>query len=174
MPLLWMPCKSFYGRLSSILNNCDRGKTVTFNGLIHEICYAVPAEWVEPLYRTTAFHGLKSAGIIHTEVSIFCIMSRSGADFSIVCFGGERIGYPLLGTVTDCRGADIIRYKCHATVRFDRTAPQKTAPRVYFHSVHIAEFFPFWTGPVIFANDVFGTVPVWMSYRTYRSIRYRY
>ena len=106
MPLLWMPCKSFYGRLSSILNNCDRGKTVTFNGLIHEICYAVPAEWVEPLYRTTAFHGLKSAGIIHTEVSIFCIMSRSGADFSI-CHGADRSGYSLTEKVTDFYGADI-------------------------------------------------------------------
>ena len=29
--------KSFYGRLSSILNNFDRGKNATFSGLIREI-----------------------------------------------------------------------------------------------------------------------------------------
>ena len=46
-------------------------------------------------------------------------MSRNGADFSSVL----RSGYPLLGEVTDCHGADIRRYKCHGAVRFDRTAP---------------------------------------------------
>ena len=33
--------KSFYGTLSGILNNFDRGNTVTFSGLIREICYGV-------------------------------------------------------------------------------------------------------------------------------------
>ena len=33
--------KSFYGRLSSLLNNLDSGKTVAFSGLIREICYGV-------------------------------------------------------------------------------------------------------------------------------------
>ena len=33
--------ESFCGRLSSVLNDFDRGKTVTFSGLIREICYGV-------------------------------------------------------------------------------------------------------------------------------------
>ena len=33
--------KSFYGRLSGILNYFDRGKTVTFSDLVREICYGV-------------------------------------------------------------------------------------------------------------------------------------
>ena len=31
--------KSFCGRLSSILTNFERGRTVTFSGLMREICY---------------------------------------------------------------------------------------------------------------------------------------
>ena len=33
--------KSVYGRLSGILNGFDLGETVTFSGLIREICYGV-------------------------------------------------------------------------------------------------------------------------------------
>ena len=60
--------KSFYGTLSGILNNFDREKNVIFSGLIREICYGVPTEWVEPLRGKTAFTGstakLKSVGSV--------------------------------------------------------------------------------------------------------------
>ena len=36
--------KSFYGSSSSIPSYFDRGKTVTFSGLIREICYGVGTE----------------------------------------------------------------------------------------------------------------------------------
>ena len=38
--------KSFYSKLSSILNYFDRGKTVTFSGLIREICHGVGTEYL--------------------------------------------------------------------------------------------------------------------------------
>ena len=138
--------KSFYGRLSSILNNFDRGKTVTFSGLIREICYGEGRtaryknrfSWFQPRsYNNThgaerfffhchgaerisarrGIHGLLRSGYPPLK------MSRSGADFSSVLRGG----------------ANTRRYKCHGAVRFDRTAPYKTAPRIYSHSVHIPE-----------------------------------
>ena len=49
------------------------------------------------------------------------VTERSG--FFLVCYGAERIGYPLLGKVADCHGTDNRRHKCHGSVGFDRTAP---------------------------------------------------
>ena len=89
--------KSFYGRLSIILSNFDREKTVPFSGLIREICYGEPTEWVEPLRRQSVFHGFNRAVTIHTELSVFFIMSRSGA---------ERGRYPHVGKLADYCGVD--------------------------------------------------------------------
>ena len=108
--------------------------------------YGLPTEWPQPLRRKTAVHGFNRAAIMRTKRSGFFFfqchgaerisacwethgllrigypllkMSRIGADF----FSVLRSGYPLVGKVTDCHGADIGRYKSHGAVRFDRTAP---------------------------------------------------
>ena len=53
MPSLWAPYKEytvvkpFYGTLSGILNNFDRSRNVTFNGLIRDICYGVGTEYLQ-------------------------------------------------------------------------------------------------------------------------------
>ena len=117
MPSLWAPykeytddccyMKSFYGTLSGILNNFDRGKNVAFSGLIREICYGVGTEYLrsgsnrsveKPLSTVskTAFHGFNRAVIIRTE--------RSGF---LLCHGSERSGYPHVGELADYSGVDI-------------------------------------------------------------------
>ena len=49
--------KSFYGRLSSILNYFDSGKTVTFSGLIRDICHGVGTEYL----RSGSNHSVEKA-----------------------------------------------------------------------------------------------------------------
>ena len=82
--------KSFYGRLSCILNYFDRGKTVTFSGLIREKCHGAGTE-----YRLSGSNGsvenrfsrFQPRSIIHTEESIFLLCH--GAD--IRTSGNSRI-----------------------------------------------------------------------------------
>ena len=73
--------KSFYGRLSCILNYFDRGKTVTFSGLIREKCHGAGTEYrlsgsngsVEKSFFTVSTAQYNPYGREH-----FFIMSRSG------------------------------------------------------------------------------------------------
>ena len=67
--------KSFYGRLSSILNNFDLGKTVSFSGFISERSYGVGAEYL----RSGSNRSLENSLFTVSTKQLYSI--RSGAVF---------------------------------------------------------------------------------------------
>ena len=92
--------KLFYGRLSSILNNFDREKTVTFSVLIREICNGVGTEYL-----------IRSASNRSVEMPLFTVSTSQLYSVRSECFifilprsGAGRSRYPRVGKLTDYCG----------------------------------------------------------------------